>query len=211
MNKSAWTILVIVVVAALLGWYWFENKHQKIDDLVLEENAVLIQDQPSGDETVVTYAKLSKPGYVLVYSPDASGRTLLGSSDLLPAGEHKRVLIVHRGGGSRVGNSLSAEVVADNGDGVYTEGDTEVLVEEGDAGTEAEVSDEAVLDTDLTDEELEGLLEEAGYTTEEEEAGTEEEAVEDTTPQEETAPEGETVEEGTTEAEVEAEAENPLY
>lgn len=206
MNKSAATILVIVVVAALLGWYWFENKHQKIDDLVLEENAVLIQDQPAGDETVVTYAKLSKPGYVLVYSTDANGqRTLLGSSDLLPAGEHKRVLITHRGGGSQTGSALSAEIVADNGDGVYTEGDTELLVEEGDAGTEAEMSDEAVLDTDLSDEELEALLDDAGYTTEEEEAGTEEEqVVEETTPEEETT-------EGEVETEAEAEVENPLY
>lgn len=153
-------VAVLVVIVAGLAWYFWMSK--KADTgLVTEENVVLLSDQQPDDETVVSYAKLAEPGYVTIYGTDANGnQVVVGTSDLLPAGEHKNVRVHHRSGSStKDGSTITAVVVADDGDGSYTAED-EVIEEADDS---ALVSDEAELDTDLTDEELADLLEDAGY------------------------------------------------
>ncbi|MBU0750249.1 hypothetical protein KKH15_01905 [Patescibacteria group bacterium] len=150
---------VVVIVLAAAAWYFYDQKMAEAS-LVTDENAVLVADQQPGDETVVSYAKLSKPGYVVVYSTEANGtKTVLGSSDLLTAGEHRNVKVRHTGGTSINGSVVTATIVADDGDGSYSaETDTEVVSEDS-----AAVSNDAELDTMMSDEDLAVMLDEAGY------------------------------------------------
>ncbi|MBU2103547.1 hypothetical protein KKD81_00600 [Patescibacteria group bacterium] len=174
-------ILLIVVVIVLLGafaWYW-NNAKEVEASLVSDENAVLVSDQQPADETVVTYAKLSKPGYVVVYSADTDGnKSVLGTSELMSAGEHRNVHVKHRNGAISAGGSISAAIVADNGDGSFSEeSDTDVAAED-----DAMISEDADLDLSISDEDLAALLEDAGYDlSAETETAVEEEMMEEDT------------------------------
>ncbi len=169
MSKIKIVLLLAIAVVLVIVFMGKNKKDDKIETLVEEENAVLVMDQQPGEETVVSYAKLSKPGYVKVYSTDTSGKQeVLGTSSLLSAGEHKNIKVVHSGMTSKKGSKISAVVVADDGDELYSETDSEVLVETSVEESMAEISEEAVLDENISDEDLENLLEDAGYTTEEE-------------------------------------------
>ncbi|MEZ4103658.1 MAG: hypothetical protein R3B55_03895, partial [Candidatus Paceibacterota bacterium] len=167
MNTIKWVLLVAIAIILVVVFTGKDKKEDMMEDtLVMEENAVLVMDQQPGEETVVSYAKLSKPGYVVVYSSDASGKKeVLGTSAFLSAGEHKNIKVVHSGNSSKKGSKISAVIVADDGDETYTESDNEVLVETTTEDSMAEISEEAVLDENISDEDLENLLEDAGYTT----------------------------------------------
>lgn len=180
MSKSKWIFLVVVAIVAVVV---FTGKDKGMDSmeetLIQEENAVLIMDQQPGETTVVSYAKLSKPGYVVVYSQDAAGnKQVLGTSDLLNAGEHKNITVVHSGRMTQAGDTVSAVVVADDGDETYTESDSEVLVETTTDESMAEISLDAVLDENISDEVLGDILEDAGYTVVETEMETTDEVME---------------------------------
>lgn len=167
MNAIKWVVLVAIAVVLIVVFTGKDKKDGEMETLVMEENAVLVMDQQPGEETVVSYAKLSKPGYVVVYSTDESGnKAVLGSSTLLSAGEHKNVKVMHSGNSSKKGSRVSAIIVADNGDEIYSEEDAEVLVETSTEESMAGISEEAVLDENISDEDLENLLEDAGYTVE---------------------------------------------
>ncbi len=163
-SQQWWMAGGVAAVIVLVGGYWYLD-HAYATELVTNDNAVLIQDQPPGDETVVTYAKLAKPGYVVVYAKDSGGATtVVGQSDLLPAGEHRNVHVKHHTG-SHVssGTTVTAAVVADDGDGVFSPAeDTEVLAGD-DADSSAELSDDAVLDENQSDADVAALLDDAGY------------------------------------------------
>lgn len=162
MNTTQWAIGIIVVAAIIIGGFWYMNGAHATS-LVLNDNAVLFQDQKPGEEAVVAYAKLSKPGYVVLFANDASGtKTVAGQSDLLSAGEHRNVRVHASGGALVTGTTLTAAVVADDGNGTYDASDTEVLAG-GDEATTASVSDTATLDESLSDDELATLLDDAGY------------------------------------------------
>ncbi len=173
--------VVILALVALGAWYVLG---QRDESLVSEKDAVLVEDQQPGDTTIVTYAKLSQTGYVAVYATDASGNTtLLGTSDLLAAGEHRNVPVRHSTGAAHSG-TITGRVIADDGDGTFNEGaDTAVLAE--DSG---EASADAELDLGVSDEDLAELLEGAGYDasveTSQEDAGSAAGIVEEGTPTE---------------------------
>jgi|GEM_PF-4641560 len=167
MNRTRNIIIALVVVALVAAGLWYVGRKTEASTLVEADNAVLLMDQQPGEETVVTYAKLSKPGFVVIYQTREDGtREELGSGERLDEGEHRNVTVKHRGG-TRSSGAISAAIVADDGNGVYDEGDTESLVTEGDPGTEAEASDDAVLDLALTDDEVALELEDAGYVIDE--------------------------------------------
>jgi hypothetical protein len=174
MKKGYWIILTVLILGLIAIWYWGGTEEVE-SSLVTEENAVLIEDQQPGEETTVAYAKLAQPGYVIVYVTDSSGnKSVLGSSDLLPAGEHRKVIVRHRrGSNSNNGTTVSAAIVADDGDEVFSEEDTEVVADD------AVISVDVTSDTELTDEELVELLDEAGYDVLEEEMNVEEENMEE--------------------------------
>lgn len=180
MNAVKWVVLVAIAVVLIVVFTGKDKNEDMMETLVQEENAVLVMDQQPGEETVVSYAKLSKPGYVKVYSTDTAGnKEVLGTSSLLTAGEHKNIKVLHSGNSSKKGSKISAVIVADDGDGAYTETDSEVLVETSTEETMAEISEEANLSVELSDEELEGLLENAGYTTSEDLDGDSENPISD--------------------------------
>lgn len=158
MKKIVAVVLVILVVG--YGAYYLLTNGVTDETLVSEGNALVVLNQKPGNEVVVSYAKLAKPGYVLVHTTDATGqKTLVGSSNLLPAGEHKNVKVPRRGGGSS-GSRISASIVVDDGNGA---------LDEAEINSDPIVEGEATLDTqaedisDLTDEEIIEALEEAGY------------------------------------------------
>lgn len=163
MNPLKWLLVALAAAAVLTAaWLLIAPPRDSFASTVLEDDAVLIMDQPSSDSTVVSYAKLSKPGFIVVSSTEANGKTqVLGTSDFLPAGEYRHVLVKHSGGKrASSGSSVTATVVADDGDESFDPStDTEALVED-DASADAS----AEVPAELTDEELSDALDEAGYT-----------------------------------------------
>jgi len=177
MNK----IFLLIILVAIIGagaWAWQEKQNKNAQTaLVTDENAVLVSDQQPGDETIVTYAKLAKPGYVVIRATDTSGtKVVLGASDLLPAGEHRNVHVRHRSGTSVIsGTAITAEIIVDNGDGTFDEAsDNESVADDG-----AIVDGNAELDLTLSDNDLSMLLDDAGYTTEASTSSDEVEATND--------------------------------
>lgn len=173
-------ILVVAIAIIGLGAYYMSQGGTELayTATVEEENAVLLVNQPAEEDSyVVSYAKLSEPGYVLIYgtNPTTGATEAVGTSDLLPAGEHTNVRITKRnrsGTNERAARmALRAAIVADNGDGAYSQADTEVLAE----ASGAEESEDATDPEELTGEEITELLEDAGYTVIEEGSATEEE------------------------------------
>ncbi|HVW71575.1 MAG TPA: hypothetical protein VHB93_00270 [Candidatus Paceibacterota bacterium] len=162
MTSTHWWTIGIIGIIVIVGGYWYLDRAYA-STLVTNDNAVLLQDQKPGTDTVVTYAKLSKPGYVVIYSTSTAGeKTVAGQSDLLTAGEHRDVHVHTTGTQVASGGTIVAAVVADNGDGTYDANDTEVLAGD-DAAATAEVSDTASLDESPSDADLAKLLDEAGY------------------------------------------------
>ncbi|MBU1293102.1 hypothetical protein KJ819_03515 [Patescibacteria group bacterium] len=195
-------VLIIAVVVILLGafaWYW-NNSQQAEASLITDENAVLVSDQQPSDETVVTYAKLAQSGYVVVYSTDAAGnKSVVGSSELMSAGEHRNVHVKHRNGAIVAGGTISAAIVVDDGDGSFSEeSDTAVVAED-----DAMISEDAELALNVSDEDLAALLEDAGYDlSAETEASVEEEQV----TEENSVPATEETTEGAMDATIEVDA-----
>lgn len=153
MNKSQVVVGIVIAILIAGGAFWYLNKEAAV---VRGEDAVLLQDQPADEEVIVSYARLSKPGYVVVYETNANGdRETVGQSEYLEAGEHRNVVVTRSQ--ARTGNpgSLSAVVVADDGDGSYdAAGDSQELA----VSSEAEADASAEVNLTLTDEEIEMLL-----------------------------------------------------
>jgi len=169
MNKNSLYIgaTVLVLVGALaVADHYLSRSYVVNPPLVAEPNAVLLKDQKPGDDTIITYAKLAKPGYVAVYSaPQGGQKELIGTSDLLPAGEHRNVR-VHHHHAVQSGATVTAAIVADDGDGVFEDTDATVTTPaDADDSATATISDDADFDTSPTDQELSEELEDAGYET----------------------------------------------
>jgi len=160
--------VVVIIVLIILGLRGGEEEMDESTTLVTEDNAVLVVDQPLENSTVVSYAKLSKPGFIIIYDTTVTGeKTVLGNSALLPAGEYTNVVVKHRRSGSsrnKNTNTTTVNVVADNGDGEFTEEDSDVLVAE----SEVEVNEESDPIEDVTEENIGELLEDEGYVVDEE-------------------------------------------
>lgn len=171
-----WIVAAIVII--LLAIYAYKANNPGLfgaDTFVQEKDAVLLLDQKPSNSTTVTYAKLSKSGYVKIYSTKANGsKVLIGTSALLTAGEHRNIVIDNTTGTTQTGSTISANIVADNGDGVYSDDDSETLVAISDKGASATVKEDAEESTSLDDHALEHQLAEAGYTVNNEEVAEEE-------------------------------------
>lgn len=138
-------ILIVLVVLAII---FVPGKDKAVESFVEEANAVIMADQQPGDSAVAHYVKLENSGYVVVYGQDENGvRTVLGTSALLPAGEHYNV-VVTLSQPTQSGTTIQAEVVADNGDEMFDESDEVV------AGVDADamISEDATGDIDLAAE-----------------------------------------------------------
>jgi len=133
--------------------------------VVVEENVVVVAEQNDEEETVVSYAKLSKPGYVLIYGQDSNNnKIVVGSSDYLEVGEHTNIKIKHQVKKAMIVGKITVNTVADNGDQSFSSDDEETLSEE----TEVVVDIEATDPEELTGEEIVELIEDAGYEINEE-------------------------------------------
>ena len=168
MTTKTWfasgAVLIIVIA---LGVYAAHGTAPVADaSLVSNGNALLLPNQPSSSDTVVPYVKLSQPGFVIVYTTTTTTQTkqVLGTSDLLSAGEHRNVHVHHDNGAKPAdGSAISATIVADNGDGTYTAGDDTQTLLPDDQQPTADISDDAVVDDAPTDEQLAAELSDAGY------------------------------------------------
>lgn len=185
MKKLISLIIIVLVVWGLVILVQRWGTVPTYEALVTEDNAVLLVDQQPGDDVVVSYAKLSQPGYVLVYgdNPATGLPAVLGTSTLLPAGEHRGITIRH---GQSYSGRMNAKIVHDDGDGVFDEAaDQAVLADDGtEVSSEADTNVTASEDVALTDEELVAELEAEGYDVNEEalddEATSEEQSMDDT-------------------------------
>lgn len=214
-------LVIGIVVLALVGagFYLLSRSEEEApvvneeSSVIAEEDAVVFVPEQDGNESdvVVSYAKLSEPGYIIIFLGEGDDKEIFAQSEYLEAGEHRNVKTTKRGGTRAYSSTdASVSVVADDGDQVFdVAADTEVLVSEDEVVVfEGEVAADAV-----TDEALEEILEEAGFTVVEEEEmmddtesseNTEETSDEGT----ETEAEGDAAVEVNTEAEAEAETTN---
>lgn len=164
MAKKLIILVVLIAIVALLVVFGNKPSEETYASLVEESDAVLIADQQPDEETVsVAYVKLSKPGYVSIYeTTPTGGRALIGTSDLLLAGEYTNIVVRHRGRNSNSPNTVTAVVVHDDGDEVFDESvDSEAVVDGEAVESEAVIDENAV---EVTEEDLPDLLEEEGYT-----------------------------------------------
>lgn len=169
---KTWITVLLTAVIVFSIYQILRSGHAPGNSAIEEKNAVLLLDQSKdSNEYVVSYAKLSKPGYVLIYSIDRSGRrSVVGRSELLAAGEHVNVRIakIEGSGGSSSetggATSIFASIVADDGDGVFDETrDSDVLFD-GDGVSEASEYVFAESPEVSSAEELAQLLADQGYT-----------------------------------------------
>jgi hypothetical protein len=170
MKKVVGLIVVIVLAIILVSVLAKKDVDEYVlDNFIDEANAVVLAEQVPGDRTVVSYTKLSKPGYVLVYGEDEKGEKIfLGSSDLLPAGDSFNVIVKHRSEKRTSSDTkVTAVAVADDGDGVFDlEIDNDQIADESEADVDADAKDPAV----LTIVEIGELIEDAGFDVTAEEA-----------------------------------------
>ncbi|MCA9353696.1 hypothetical protein KC842_02385 [Candidatus Nomurabacteria bacterium] len=161
--------------------------------LVEEENAVILADQKPGMAATVSYAKLAQPGFIIIYKTDTETNTkkVVGTSALLPAGENFNVEVTLTEE-TTSGDSISAELTADDGDGEYSEEtDTPVLDGEEAVSSDGEISEDAPAIEEIV---VSDLVEEEGYTLVEETVVEEEVMTDDESSDEEVMTEGETEE-----------------
>lgn len=211
-------LVIGIVVLALVGagFYFLSRSEEQApmtDDessVIAEEDAVVFVPEQEGNESdvVVSYAKLSEPGYVIIFLGEGDDKEIFAQSEYLEAGEHRNVKTTKRGGSrAYTSTDASVSVVADDGDQMFdVASDTEVLVSEDEVVIfEGDVAADAV-----TDEALEEILEEAGFTVvveEEAEAANDSESTESSEGTSDDSTEAEAEGDANAEVEVNAEAE----
>ncbi len=177
MNKKSLGIIVLIAVIVIVFYaVGGTSKTVQYESLVEEANAIVVADQqPDEEEVIVHYAKLSQPGYVIIYGVDATtGSTtneVIAVSPLLEAGEYKNLPVTKTvKSGYIKSNKVVARLVVDNGDGAFDVADDAVAADESGEAVESDaVISEDVEDADVqTDEQIVDLLEEEGYTVNEE-------------------------------------------
>lgn len=81
------------------------------------QNSIVVKDQKPGDEALIDDVSIAKKGYVVVHEEDnGKAGKIIGSSELLNAGETRQVVIKMK---VHPGLSHAAMLHADNGDGVF--------------------------------------------------------------------------------------------
>ncbi len=191
MNKKIIGGIVVLVALVVIFAVWIGSKNNSVEyqSLVKEKDAVMIADQkPNSEETVVQYAKLSKPGYIVIYGQNSNGQKgeVLGVSDYLPAGEYTNVVVKRRSGsGGSSSNkqktnsqtqtqtesqmdveneTVLAQIVEDDGDQVFTEDSDAVVVDESGNPVESDATLDENAETIDTQDEFIAELEDEGYT-----------------------------------------------
>lgn len=127
MNKKA-LIFIIVIIAVIVGLFMINStlKTKMTDntsgDTTTQQeytDAVSAPDQAGGVEVFIEDITLKNPGYVVIHREvDGTPGPIIGSSDLLPAGETKN-LIVSLNESVKEGDVLFAMLHSDNGDGTF--------------------------------------------------------------------------------------------
>jgi len=163
MKKVVWLLVVIALILILVSIFARKDVDEyTLDNFISDDNAVVLAEQVPGDRTVVSYTKLAKPGYVLVYGEDEDGNKIfLGSSDLLAAGDHFNTVVRHRSGKRTSSDTkVTALAVADDGDGVFDlEIDNDQIADESEADVDGDAKDPAT----LTIVEIGELIDDAGF------------------------------------------------
>lgn len=144
-------ILAVVVIA--LGAYfllsgddtdynndtWEDTTQQDTNDTA--QNEVVIRGNEAGDTVVVERARLSKDGFVVIYTFDSESNTeVVGTSRFLSAGTHTDV-IIELDGSVAANETVVAILHEDDGDESF-DAETDAYLLEGNA---------AVVDTDVID------------------------------------------------------------
>ncbi len=125
MNKTAWIIIVIIVIA-VVGYLIFRSDGIGIPGTALY--AVTASSQLAGDDVVIENARLTDAGYVVIHD-DSAGTpgAIIGVSDAI-VGEYEN-LVVSLNRASVEGETLYAMVHMDNGDGEFNAADDEPATE----------------------------------------------------------------------------------
>lgn len=82
-------------------------------------NAVLLAENETGNHVTISYASLTQPGYVVIHKIDNNNNAkLVGHTDLLPTGTSYSITTQISPMATQK-TTLTATLVADNGDGVF--------------------------------------------------------------------------------------------
>jgi hypothetical protein len=126
-------LALLIPLAAVLIFFVTRQKAPVSTPVAEKENAVVLADTQSqeNDSVTISYAKLSKPGYVVVTSlnPATKAETIIGTSAWLDAGEYNDFQIPSTWNDSTgpQWETVTVTLVADDGDQVLTDEDTELL------------------------------------------------------------------------------------
>lgn len=167
MKKIIAIIILLLILAIALFFIKDEDFMNRNDDksvsLVSEENALVALDQIPSDQTIVSYAKLSQDGYIILFnasSTDAKNKKI-DASKFLEKGEYVNVVIEHSDYKPLNKSTIKVVGVADDGDKQFkADLDINQLTKES----------EIVLHTDAKDltqfklEDIINVIKEAGYT-----------------------------------------------
>ena len=125
MSKTAWIIIVIIVIA-VVGYLIFRSDGIGIPSTALY--AVTASSQLAGDDVVIENARLTDAGYIVIHD-DSAGTpgAIIGVSDAI-VGEYEN-LVVSLNRASIEGETLYAMVHIDNGDGEFSAADDEPATE----------------------------------------------------------------------------------
>jgi len=171
MRKFIWLVVLIVVVLIVVALVLGGDSPEPTESILADQNAVLVEDQKPADQTVVTFAKLSKPGFVALLGASSGTSTpaLMGASDWLAAGEYRHLTIEHNDGQVLPhGSAVAIVTLADDGNKKFELGvDKEILFQPNTRATGtrgfALIKDEAESVDEPSEEELASMLVEAGY------------------------------------------------
>lgn len=144
---------VVVVIAIVILAVIFFGKDTAEGSLVSESNAIVVGDQKPGDDVVIHYVKLDKPGYAVVYHVDGQGNKVpVGTSSYLASGEHFNV-VVSVTTPTEDSQTIVAELFEDDGDEVFDIATDSLAMESGEAvDASAEISVDASEEVNLEEE-----------------------------------------------------------
>ncbi len=122
-------LLILLLITIALGITFFfrdgSTRPSSTGDssaLIVGQNAIYVAEQPPSRTVSVAVVRLVKPGFVVIYEVnDGQPRKILGTSGVLPAGETKNLTPITLSRATTDGETLSAMLYIDDGDGTLDE------------------------------------------------------------------------------------------
>ncbi len=116
-------IAVIAIAGTVISFWKFDKERTGGNDsagLVVANNAIYVSEQAPGERVSISMVRLEKPGFVVIHEDDggAPGK-ILGTSQLLSAGENQDIAQILLSRPTQDGETLYAMLHIDDGNGIF--------------------------------------------------------------------------------------------